>query len=170
MHYLQRISLLSIVLLCLVSCSSITSPEYTLYLIRHAEKTTEQNPGLTKCGLKRANYLAEMLEDKKIANIYSTNYRRTELTAAPLASALSLNVQKYEPRDLEAFAISLKQQNENALVVGHSNTTPKLAAIISNQSLKKLPESEFDQIFILKIKGEEVMLAQKNQGFNCAQF
>lgn len=169
MSFITKVNLLSIGLLCLASCSLLTTPSYDLYLVRHGEKASGPNPALTQCGQLRAGYLANQLKDKNILSVYSTDYQRTQLTARPLAEELGLPIESYNPRELTEFATFLKQRRETALIVGHSNTTPKLATILSNQSFDKLPESEFDQLFMVRINGEKVTVEQKNQEFHCSK-
>ena len=73
----------------------------TIYLVRHAEKITdnpqEQDPGLTAAGLKRANDLKQFLQDVPIDAFFSTPYKRTQLTLAPLANGRP--IQLYDAYD-----------------------------------------------------------------------
>jgi broad specificity phosphatase PhoE len=129
-----------------------------IYLVRHAEKHTDgdQDPGLTRAGLDRAKHLAELLASAGIKRVFSSNYRRTRLTAAPLAVANNIDVEFYDPRDLEGFAESLKSLEENALVVGHSNTTPQLAAALGGDPGPEMDESIYDRVYLVQINGESV--------------
>ena len=52
------------------------SADYTLYLVRHAEKQTDTNdPSLTYCGQQRAIQLASLLSKTPIEQVYSTSYK-----------------------------------------------------------------------------------------------
>ena len=77
---------------------------YTVYLVRHAEKQSGDDPSLTSDGLLRADTLADLLSDKDIENIWSSDYRRTRETAAPLAERLGIEVQLYDASDLQTLA------------------------------------------------------------------
>ena len=59
----------------------------TFYLIRHAEKVRsnpdDSDPELNQKGLGRAMHWAEILADVDLDAIYSTDYNRTSMTAAP---------------------------------------------------------------------------------------
>lgn len=127
------------------SCSS------TLYLVRHAEKTAEaQDPGLTVAGKERAETLARLLAPKNIRAIWSTPYRRTLLTAEPLRAQTQLPVQTY--RNLDSLATALRTAGKNALVVGHSNTTPDLARKLGvSPSMELIPDSTYNLLFIVRI-------------------
>lgn len=153
----------------LASCSLTPAKSYSFYLVRHAEKATGPDPTLTQCGQLRATYLAEQLKNQGIQAVYSTDYRRTKQTAAPLASELQLTVNSYNPRKLADFAKLLNERQATALIVGHSNTTPKLAGILSKQKFDKLPESQFDQLFVVQVNGEQVAVEQQNQEFHCSK-
>src|SRR5687767_4814601 len=99
----------------------------TIYLTRHAEKaSTGTDPVLTSEGQVRANNIAATLKDAQVKHIYSTAYQRTRQTAQPLASYLSLPVTTYDGAQLPTFAQQLRALPDNALVVGHSDTTPEL--------------------------------------------
>ncbi|MCK5443958.1 MAG: histidine phosphatase family protein, partial [Maribacter sp.] len=72
----------------------------TFYFIRHAEKDRSDlnnvDPELTQKGLGRAMHWAEILNDVPIDAIYSTDYERTQMTAAPTAVKKNLTVQYYD--------------------------------------------------------------------------
>ena len=122
----------------------------TLYLVRHAEKQAGDDPGLTDAGLQRAANLAILLQDADINHLFSSDYRRTRETAAPLATSLGLDIQIYDPRDLASFAEKLRSLDGNALVIGHSNTTPELAQFLGGRS-EPMPEWEYDRLYQLQI-------------------
>jgi broad specificity phosphatase PhoE len=118
--------------LCLAACTAEDGPpDYTLYLVRHAEKMKgEGDVELTIAGHTRAAQLSGWLEDRGIEGIWSSNTRRTMQTAAPLQATLGLGIYRYDPALLEELAERLRVAGRNALVVGHSNTTPLLASIV----------------------------------------
>lgn len=115
----------------------------TYYLLRHAEKQKGDDPELTEAGHARAALVKDMLADKGITHIHSSNYRRTLQTAAPLAKSTGLEVMIYDPRDLPAMAVKLKSMPGVHLVVGHSNTTPQLAALMTGDPVEPMPETEY---------------------------
>ncbi|WP_444907166.1 SixA phosphatase family protein [Microbulbifer sp. SSSA008] len=138
-----------------------SSESQVVYLIRHAEK--EKGPGvgrdphLTEAGQQRARQLAYILGGVGIDAIYSTDYNRTRETVEPLSKELGLEVEIYNPRDLKEFANSLQQAKNRILVVGHSNTTPKLAELLGGEKGRPIREaSEFDRLYILVRDNEGV--------------
>ncbi|WP_157954172.1 histidine phosphatase family protein [Microbulbifer sp. A4B17] len=133
---------------------SSESQAQVIYLVRHAEKErgpgVGRDPNLTEVGRQRARQLAYILGGVGIDTIYSTDYNRTRETAEPLSKELGLEVKIYDPRDLKAFANSLSQAGKRILVVGHSNTTPKLAELLGGKKGRPIREaSEFDRLYIL---------------------
>ncbi len=125
----------------------------TYFLVRHAEKTKEKNPGLTEAGMARAAKLAALLDGLKIDQIMSTDYRRTQETAAPLAKAKKLSVQSYDPKMQKDLFTDLTVFNkQNVLVVGHSNTIPKLANIlIGKEVIAEYDHEDYSQLLIISI-------------------
>lgn len=71
------------------------------------------------------------------------------------------------PRKLLEFADMLIQNQETVLVVGHSNTTDKLASLLSGQSVSQIDESEYDNLFIVSRFGKQASLQIIQQSFVC---
>jgi len=132
-------------MLMLASASQAT----TYYVLRHAEKADDgsKDPVLTAQGQQRAINLAGMLADAGIEKIYASDYQRTQLTAGPLARLLGLEVTSYDPGDLPGLKDRLLAEDVNAMIVGHSNTTPMLAHLLSGQPVSNLDEANFDFVF-----------------------
>jgi 2,3-bisphosphoglycerate-dependent phosphoglycerate mutase len=139
----------------------------TIILVRHAEKDVsataiKNDPDLNNAGRNRAERLSEILLKYKPRQIFSTRYRRTRMSAEPLANnifaAYRLQTQIYNFDEPEAFAAELLSLKTKCVVVfGHSNTTPALANLLIKQNkYKDLTDAEYDKIFIIKIKGEKI--------------
>ena len=135
----------------------------TIILVRHAEKDTsptadKKNPDLTEAGKQRAEKLLQTVKKYQPQEINSTNLTRTRATVTPLAVNLHdkyrLQIQIYDPSELEKFAEKLLASNYTSIVVvGHSNTTPTLAnLLIKENKYKDLPDSEYGKIWIVEIK------------------
>ncbi len=132
----------------------------TIYLVRHAEKQAGEKPSLTAIGEFRAQNIAKTLAFIGISRIFSTDYKRTQETAAPLAKFLNLPIESYDPRKLEEFASQLKLLEGSILVVGHSNTTPKLTALLSHKEIQAINENEYDNLYQVILDGDKIMLNQ----------
>jgi broad specificity phosphatase PhoE len=152
----------------LFSFSSFAVDSYSIYLVRHAEKLTDvKDPALTACGVRRADQLANMLSNTDITEIYSTSYQRTMQTATPFANQQKLPIKNYDPRQLEQFALQLKQKKENAIVVGHSNTTPMLVGLLTKQKVAPLTEQDFKHLYQVQFINEQAVLTIFQQPLNC---
>jgi 2,3-bisphosphoglycerate-dependent phosphoglycerate mutase len=145
--------------------SNQVNAQTTKYIIiRHAEKDTTladakmmaSDPPLNSIGETRALSLVDKFKVHKINQIYSTNYIRTKTTAAPIAKAENLNIAIYDPRKLDTFATQLMSSENNGktfLIVGHSNSSPKLVnLLIKKDQFKDLDEPIYDTYWIVTIK------------------
>ncbi|WP_068545023.1 histidine phosphatase family protein [Thalassotalea crassostreae] len=122
--------------------------KFTIYLVRHAEKLSDtSDPKLTQCGIDRAVHLNNQLINVPLSAIYSSDYQRTKMTAAPLVANHNVDLSIYDPRELDAFSKKLIKLKTTALVVGHSNTTAVLAGLLANESLPAFDESIYDRLY-----------------------
>lgn len=172
MKKLNSIFILLLMLNLLSSCATqqktnipSLSKMTTYILVRHAEKLKDvKNPDLTKEGLERAKSLAYLLKDVKIDVIYSSDYKRTQQTALPIAEAKKMKVQSYDPRNLEDLIgdIEKKYVGKTVLIIGHSNTTPALAKLLTGTNYTSFDESIYDNFFIVNVlekgKGKAFLL------------
>lgn len=133
-------------------------PPFQIFFVRHAEKSKDdpRDPNLNEEGHARAEQLKYHLAEAGITKIYSTDYKRTQQTVAPLAKALGIETEIY-PTDLLSIAEDLKKATTgNILVVGHSNTTPKLInKLLGEERYAKLDESVYNKLFMLIKSGDQ---------------
>lgn len=148
--------LLAFSLVFLVASSAFCAD---IYLVRHAEKAADgsKDPALTEVGKHRSENLADVLRSAGITKIYSSDFNRTRETAAPLAERLGLEIQIYDPKALDPLAVNLLKLTENALVVGHSNTTPELAETMGGDGGTPIVEEwEYDRLYLLQTENGQV--------------
>jgi len=128
---------------------------YKLILVRHAEKTTEGfDPGLTRIGHLRAEFFASWPENMEMKAIWSSDYKRTRDTAAPLAQKLGIEISYYDPRNQQELVKKLKNAEVNAFVVGHSNTIPELASLLCTCEIESMNDQQYDRAFqIVQVDG-----------------
>jgi 2,3-bisphosphoglycerate-dependent phosphoglycerate mutase len=131
----------------------------TIVLLRHAEKDASPNadkvnPELSADGKLRAQRLVKVVKKYKPDAIYSSDFIRTKTTAAPLAEKRKLSVQIYNHRNLKELAdLIMSGKIKRLVIVGHNTTTPALVnMLIGEEKYKALAESEYDKIFVVKIK------------------
>lgn len=142
--------------------------DITIVLFRHAEKdispgASKSDPDLSEAGKQRAGRLVEAIKKYDPTQIYSTNFKRTRQTVAPLSEqtippGYKRQIQFYDHNELEELAAQiLKSKGGTIVVAGHNTTTPTLAnLLIKQEKYKYLDESEYDKIFIIKIKGNKI--------------
>lgn len=149
----------------LASCKAVT----TYYVVRHAEKessTMTSDVALSQAGKQRAEALKDVLRNESIKYIYSTNYIRTKTTAQPLADAINVPVQTYNPNDT-AFITTIKNLGKgNVLIVGHSNTVDDLVNKLmgTKEIAGDLQDSEYGDLFVVKRKGTIYFFEKKRFG------
>lgn len=136
-----------------LSCVASAGPATTVYVLRHAEKGTGPNPALTANGARRANSLAHLLEDHPVAAVFTSPYRRTRQTVAPLASSVGLT-----PEVLPADAVpTLVRQilrnyrGRTVVVVGHSNTVPRMLRQLGVADAVVLQADDYGDLFVVRI-------------------
>jgi len=152
-------SLFAIILLSFSLLGSATAQNKTIILARHAEKDTSEtadknDPVLTEAGKQRAERLAKIVKKFKPGAIYSTDFKRTRDTAAPIATRRKLQVQTYDAKKpAELIDAIMKSTTKRSLIVGHSNTIPGLANLLGKKELfKNLDDSEHGAIWVVRIK------------------
>jgi phosphohistidine phosphatase SixA len=144
-----------IILLTLPAQVEPQSKDTVIYLVRHAEKTDDsRDPPLSGLGFKRAKLLAQMLRDTELTHVHSTDLERTRDTAAPIALQSGLDVQIYDPEYLKEFAILLSATPGRHLVVGHSDTTPKLVRFLGGES-SDISDHEYDRLYVLTLESND---------------
>jgi broad specificity phosphatase PhoE len=154
-------------LLVLALALPMTAPAQSstvVIVVRHAEKAADdpRDPTLSEAGLARAQALAKALEHASLDAVYSTQYRRTRLTAEPAAKAASLEVQvrPIDGGNATTYAADLARDlralpaGSTALVVGHSNTVPELVQALSGQAAAPMPETEFDRYTVITVDAD----------------
>ncbi|HEY1021535.1 MAG TPA: histidine phosphatase family protein, partial [Flavisolibacter sp.] len=145
-------------LLIFASCKTTT-----YYVARHAEKEGEgamamsADPPLTAEGQKQALDLRNLLTNKNIKSVYSTNYGRTIATAEPTRLLYGVTLKTYDPRKNDQLVQELKNISDgNVLVVGHSNTVDDIVnGLMGISELTDLPDTEYGSLFIVKKRGNK---------------
>lgn len=86
--------------------------------------------------------------------MYSTNYKRTQQTAKPTATAKKLEILSYNPRELYAADFQKATVGKSVLIVGHSNTTPAFVnKIMEATFLEDMADDDNASLFIVTIQG-----------------
>src|SRR5438093_7590296 len=99
---------------------TVASAEPVVVIVRHAEKAASDggDPDLSPAGRARAEELARILKDSGITAIFTSEFKRTQQTAAPIAASTGISTTVVPAKDPNALVAKLHQLNGNALVVG----------------------------------------------------
>jgi broad specificity phosphatase PhoE len=134
-----------------------------VFLVRHAEKLdASKDSRLSAAGEARARALAAKLKDAGITSVWTTEYRRTQETAKPLADALHLTPKIHPANDSKGLIELLKKEGGRALVVGHANTVPEIVRMFGGK-LEELHDDEFDGLFLVTKGPDGVSLVTLRQ-------
>ena len=136
-----------------ITVTAVAQPP-VIFLVRHAERAAisghaPSDTGLSAAGRKRAQALAATLKDAQITAIYTTDYKRTRETAAPLAQSLGIRPEVIPGDDLRSFVAKLKAARGNVLVVEHSNVLPQIINALGISSRVIVGESDYDNLFVV---------------------
>ena len=95
---------------------------------------------------------AEILKDVPLQAIYSTDYARTSMTAAPTSVKLNVDVQYYDPQTIDVAQFKADNLGKSVLVVGHSNTTPDFVnKMIGEEKYPAMDDTDNGSLFIVQI-------------------
>ena len=160
MRNIKPLIALAIIIVGSISCKKDTKNVEpivsTFYFIRHAEKdrTDPENPDpeLNQDGLNRAIRWAEIFDPIPMDVIYSTNYERTSMTAAPTSVKKNIDIKYYDPNEVDIEEFKLINEGKNVLIVGHSNTTPEFVnKMIGFEKYDDMDDSDNSSLFIVRV-------------------
>jgi broad specificity phosphatase PhoE len=132
----------------------------TVILVRHAEKAIvppeNKDPDISMAGLARAQELARMLGESGIKAIYVTQFKRTQQTVKPLAEKLGLTAVQFEAKNTTELVKQIREKNSGQVVfvAGHNNTVPEIIKALGGPSLPIIPETEFDNFYVLTVQSD----------------
>ena len=146
----------------------------TYYLIRHAEKDRSNadnpDPELNQKGLGRAMHWAEILDEVYLDAIYSTDYERTRMTAAPVSIKQDITVTYYDPANLDISAFKSETLGKNVLVVGHSNSTPEMVnRLIGEDRFPQMDDTDNGSLYIVTLVGNNSSVSRLQFNCNCPE-
>ena len=125
----------------------------TVVLICHAEpQTSGTDPGLSAVGRKRAELLGFMFQDAGVTAVFTSELRRTQETAQPLAARISV-----VPKVLLGLGTAahrariLAISSGVALVIGRTNTVSPLIVALGVGNTVQIAANEFDRMFLVAL-------------------
>jgi broad specificity phosphatase PhoE len=130
----------------------------TVVVVRHAEKefSTIEDPPLSSVGEQRAQALARMFGGRtgpgRLEAVFSSDTRRTQSTAAPLAQRLDLPVIVVEDEDALRERIRREYRGRHVLVVGHSSTVPRIVERLSGmEDIPPMSEEDYATVYVVSV-------------------
>ena len=132
---------------------TIASAEPVVVVVRHAEKAASdgKDPDLSPAGRARAEALARILKDSGIATIFTTEFKRTQETAAPTATLAHVTPTVVAAKDTAGLVAKLHQLNGNALVVAHGNTIPDIVKALGIDMVIQIPEDDYTELLVVTL-------------------
>ncbi|HEU4766274.1 MAG TPA: phosphoglycerate mutase family protein [Pyrinomonadaceae bacterium] len=136
--------------------ATFSRPLTTVILVRHAEKKIEPNnedPDLAPEGVERAQEIARVFGDAGVNAIYATQYKRTQQTVKPLADRTGVSVNLLNSKQTEELVnqIQTTHRGQTVFVAGHNTSVPAIVSVLSGETFPPIPETEYDNLFIVTI-------------------
>src|SRR2546423_8467891 len=131
-------------------------PVTTVILIRHAEKIIDPNNpdvDLSPAGQTRAQEIARVFGDSGINAIYATQYKRTQETVKPLSDRTGVPVTIVNSKSTSDLLAQIRAQHsgQTIFIAGHNNTVPEIIAALGGPQYPTIPESEYDNLFVVTV-------------------
>jgi broad specificity phosphatase PhoE len=136
--------------------STFSRPVTTVILVRHAEKKIEPSnpdPDLAPEGVERAQEIARVFVDAHINAIYARQYKRTQQTVKPLSDRIGVPITLLDSKQTNDLLrqIQTTHRGQTVFVAGHNNTVPAIVSELSGETYPTIPESEYDNLYIVTI-------------------
>jgi broad specificity phosphatase PhoE len=143
---------LALFLLFFVSVS-MASAQPVVVIVRHGEKATNggNDLDLSSAGRARADALARILKDSGITAIFTTEFKRTQETAAPTATSAHVTPTVVTAKDTAGLVAKLQQLSGNALVVAHGDTIPNVIKALGINSPINIPDEDYSEVLIVTL-------------------
>jgi broad specificity phosphatase PhoE len=139
----------------------------TVVVVRHAEKQGEEGDvELSATGVQRSVRLQQTLAALDVRAVYTSEYRRTAATVAPLCRAKNLEAQVVPAKDPRALVARIRRQNlgQTVVVAGHSNTVPELLRALGVPDGVQVRDDEYDRLFVVTLSVDEARLLDLRYG------
>jgi broad specificity phosphatase PhoE len=157
------------VALTICTAGSVLAQSATVILVRHAEKIDDSaDPALSEAGNARAVALADALADAGVTAIFTTQYERTRMTAAPLGERIGIApevVAASGRTHADDVAARVREHPDGTIVVvGHSNTVGAIIRALGGPDVGNIADADYDHMFVLTIDAGAVRLIRSRYG------
>jgi len=134
--------------------------ETRIFIVRHAEKLSGNDPGLTPEGNTRAGDLMRTLQNEGVQKMYVSQYRRTQHTGDSMRIRLKIDTVHYAADTLCDNLIYTIMEHwdfgKTILIIAHSNTIPQIIRKLGvlDYPYGDIPDEEYDNLFLITYKKE----------------
>lgn len=152
----RLLALMTVGLLTALPLAAQSAP-ITVFVVRHAEKGPENpDPPLTEAGQQRAATLARIVGDAGVTALFTSEFKRTRETLAPLAARTGLTPVVIPAGKLDSLitAIRALPPGSRAVVASHSNLVHLIVQRLSGVQIPELTDQQYDQLAIVEVHGE----------------
>ena len=154
-----RILIAAVLVWGLAGAATAAAADQVIFVVRHAERADAagqaaagmmaNDPPLSAAGHERAKRLAALLASADVRHLFTTEFVRTQQTAAPTAAATQVKPVTSAGRDLAPLIQQVSQASGNVLIVGHSNTVPEVLKRLGVNASVSIADTEYDNLFIV---------------------
>jgi phosphohistidine phosphatase SixA len=157
---------LALLLLVFALATSVISAQPVVVIVRHAEKpaTGGNDPDLSPAGRTRAETLGRILKDAKITAIFTSEFKRTQQTAAPTAKEAQVLPTIVPAKDTASLVAKLREATGAVLVVGHADTIPNVLKSLGIDMEINIPDDDYTELFVITL-GEKPQLLRLHYPF-----
>lgn len=122
-----------------------------IFLMRHAEQTSDPEPVLTEAGHRRAAALARRLKEAGITAIYVTDAQRTRQTAEPTAKALGIVPRVVGRQEIEGLVARVRADHpqERVLIVNHALNIPSLLKAFGHPEGIRVALDDYEPLLVI---------------------
>jgi broad specificity phosphatase PhoE len=94
-----------------------------------------------------------MFGEAGIDVIYATQYKRTQQTVQPLTSRIGVPATLLDANQTQELVnqILTIHRGKTVFIAGHNTTVPAIVSVLSGETYPAIPESEYDNLFIVTI-------------------
>ena len=149
-------------ILMAATLSATTATAQTVIVVRHADRAPSDD--LIPVGLQRAQDLKASLAAAGVTLVITSDTKRARLTGAPTAQATHAQVTELADPAAIAAAVRAAPPAATVLVVGHSNTVPKIVQALGGPAVPDLADTCFDAMFVIQLGGSAPNVVQTRYG------
>lgn len=146
----RRLLVLFVFTFCLLA-PNIASAQDVIFLVRHTDRaSSDPDSLLSKAGEARAQCLANVLKDANLKAIFTTEFKRTQQTAAPPAAEFHIEPKAIPRANVEELVKELKTAKSfPILVVAHSETLPPIVQQLGGGTITQPGTYEYDKLVVV---------------------